>query len=109
MKSIFPRYNPNLPLSQQQYYPQNIGSSDLRRQAISRNQDRLSLSPPPEIDKLLGPKTVPASVMNFPANALDPVDTIQYSSAEALESLWEAANGQRLENVLGTFNLRMAR
>lgn len=108
IKSIFPRYDPNLSLSQQQYYPQNVGSSDLRRQAISRNQERLSLSPPPEIDNLLGPKTVPASVMNFPTDALEPVG-VQYSSAEALESLWEAANGQRLPNTLGTFNLRMAR
>lgn len=83
MKSMFPRYNPNVSLSEQQYYPA-------------------------EIDRALGPKTVPASVMNFPLGALEP-DEVHYASAAELQGLWEAANGQRPQDLSGTFNLRMAR
>lgn len=83
MKSMFPRYNPNVSLSEQQYYPA-------------------------EIDRALGPKTVPASVMNFPLGALE-LDEVHYASAAELQGLWEAANGQRPQDLSGTFNLRIAR
>ncbi|PLB53190.1 proline-rich protein [Aspergillus steynii IBT 23096] len=104
MKSMFPRYNPNVPLSEQQYYP---GASS--QSSRSRKPKDLTLSPQPEIDRALGPKTVPASVMNFPLGALDPADEVHYSSAAELQGLWEAANGQRPQDLSGTFNLRMAR
>ncbi|KAI9043671.1 uncharacterized protein KD926_003021 [Aspergillus affinis] len=104
MKSMFPRYNPNVPLSEQQYYP---GASS--QSSRSHKPKNLTLSPQPEIDRALGPKTVPASVVNFPLGALDPADEVQYSSAAELQDLWEAANGQRPQDLSGTFNLRMAR
>lgn len=66
------------------------------------------MSQPAEIDAVLGPKTVPASVINFPEDALEN-SSVQYSSAEELEVLWEIANGQKLQNMAGTFNLRVAR
>ncbi|KAH8424117.1 uncharacterized protein LDX57_001871 [Aspergillus melleus] len=104
MKSMFPRYNPNVPLIEQQYYP---GASS--QSSRSHKPKDLTLSPQPEIDRALGPKTVPASVMNFPLGALDPADEVHYSSAAELQGLWEAANGQRPQELSGTFNLRMAR
>ncbi|KAF7117183.1 hypothetical protein CNMCM5793_005903 [Aspergillus hiratsukae] len=104
MKSIFPRYDPNVPLSRQQYYPQSSGSPPRTRP----NLRGLTLTPEPEIDRALGPKTVPASVLNFPTDMLEPLE-VQYSSAAELKSLWEVANGQRLQNLMGTFNLRMHR
>ncbi|KAB8259179.1 hypothetical protein BDV32DRAFT_159424 [Aspergillus pseudonomiae] len=102
MRSIFPQYNPNVPLSQQQYYPQ------LSTNTRTHRPKELPFTPPPEIDRALGPKTVPASVMNFPAGVLDQVE-IQYSSTTELRSLWEAANGQRPQDLAGNFNLRVAR
>ncbi|KAI9928894.1 hypothetical protein ASPWEDRAFT_25260 [Aspergillus wentii DTO 134E9] len=102
MRSMFPRYNPDVPLSQQQYYP---NSSNETSRAKPRG---LTLSPAPEIDDSLGPKTVPASIMNFPTGVLDSVE-MQYSSAAELKGLWEAANGQRPQNPIGTYNLCMAR
>lgn len=89
MKSIFPRYNPHVPLSQQQYYPQPTNPPRSRQ-----NPRGLTLTPAPEIDRALGPKTVPASVLNFPTDALEPLE-VQYSSAAQLKGLWEVANGQR--------------
>ncbi|PWY80344.1 hypothetical protein BO94DRAFT_496807 [Aspergillus sclerotioniger CBS 115572] len=101
MKSRF-RYNLGLPLNQQ-YYPEPSynGHREYPRPA--------DMVPPsaPEIDQALGPKTVPASVMNFPVGVLDPVET--YSSQEELKSLWEVANGQRPRNIPGTSNLRIER
>ncbi|PYH93664.1 hypothetical protein BO71DRAFT_478054 [Aspergillus ellipticus CBS 707.79] len=100
MKSMFPRYNFDLPLNQQHYYPE----ASSRREYPRPPEIKLSA---PEIDQALGPKTVPASVVNFPTGVLDPVEI--YSSREELESLWEVANGQRSRSLLGHFNLRIAR
>ncbi|RAK98277.1 uncharacterized protein BO80DRAFT_388024 [Aspergillus ibericus CBS 121593] len=97
LKSRVPRYNLGLPVNQHYSEP-----------SYSHQYPRPDRSPPaPEIDQALGPKTVPASVMNFPADVLDPVES--YSSQEDLQSLWEVANGQRPQNLPGTFNLRVER
>lgn len=104
IRSIFPRYNPNLPLNQQEYYPRLSSSNSRSRQ----KPKGLVLSPEPEIDRALGPKTVPASVMHFPPGLLDSVE-VQYSSAAELHGLWEAANGQRPEDQTASFNLRLTR
>lgn len=105
IKSIFPRYNPKLPLDKQEYYPQNAGSNSLPQPASPQSADKPVH--PADVDAVLGPKTVPASVVNFPTDALA-VEEVRYSSAEELLNLWEAANGQQLQG-LGTFNLRMER
>ncbi|RAK84378.1 proline-rich protein [Aspergillus costaricaensis CBS 115574] len=97
MKSTFPRYNYDLPTNQQQYYPEPSFNSHWE---LSRSETE---TPPPEIDRALGPRTVPASVLNFPAGVLDPVE--RYSTQEELQSLWEIANGQRPRSLPGTFNL----
>ncbi|PYH74783.1 uncharacterized protein BO88DRAFT_460477 [Aspergillus vadensis CBS 113365] len=97
MKSTFPRYNYDLPMNQQHYYPEPSFNSHWE---LPRSETE---TPPPEIDRALGPKTVPASVLNFPAGVLDPVE--RYSTQEELQSLWEIANGQRPQSLPGTFNL----
>lgn len=104
IRSIFPRYNPNLPLNRQEYYPQLSNSNSRSRQ----KPKGLVLSPEPEIDRALGPKTVPASIMDFPPGLLDSVG-VQYSSAAELQGLWESANGQRPDNQTASFNLRLTR
>ncbi|KAL4897275.1 hypothetical protein BDV59DRAFT_87159 [Aspergillus ambiguus] len=103
MRSIFPRYDPNVPLSQQKYYPQLPD-----RSPQGRKPRALAFSPQPEIDRTLGPKTVPASVLNFPSDVLEHAE-VPYSSTDELRDLWEAANGQRPEGLAGTYHLRVAR
>ncbi|KAJ5308032.1 hypothetical protein N7476_008688 [Penicillium atrosanguineum] len=77
--------------------------------AAKPRRPQLTLSTPSsDIDQALGPKTVPASILNFPAGVLEP-EEIRYSSPQELELLWEAANGQRAQNLFGTFNMRMTR
>jgi hypothetical protein len=109
INSMFPQYNPNLPLNKQAYFPQSRDASNASQQSTSSagGAIREPVVPPTEVDAVLGPKTVPASVFNFPSGALSP--RVQYSTAEDLVTLWESANGQELQETLGTFNLRAER
>ncbi|KAL4870939.1 hypothetical protein BDV12DRAFT_164951 [Aspergillus spectabilis] len=105
MKSIFPQFNPNAPLSQQQHNGRSSSNFSRPRRPTGL---KLNITPVPEIDRALGPKTVPADVHDFPAGVLSPVE-IHHSSPEQLRALWEAANGQRADNLPGSFILRMER
>jgi hypothetical protein len=101
---MFPQFDPDLPLNKQNLnHPMPTETP-----AAKPRRPQLTLSPPSsDIDQALGPKTVPASVLNFPTEVLEP--EIRYSSPQELELLWEAANGQRAHNLFGTFNMRMTR
>ena len=92
---------------QQDFLPRSRSQSRSHRK--SRGIPKDTLSPEPEIDRVLGPKSVPASVMDFTIGGLDSSE-VQYSSAAELRGLWEAANGQRPENMPDrSFTLRFAR
>lgn len=102
---MFPQFDPNMLLNKQNYNPQ----VPVEAPAAKPRRPQLTLSTPSsDIDQALGPKTVPASVLNFPTGVLEP-EEIRYSSPQELELLWEAANGQRAQNLCGTFNMRMTR
>lgn len=102
---MFPQFDPNMLLNKQNYNPQ----VPVEAPAAKPRRPQLTLSTPSsDIDQALGPKTVPASVLNFPTGVLEP-EEIRYSSPQELELLWEAANGQRAQNPCGTFNMRMTR
>lgn len=103
MRSMFPRYDFNLPLSQQKYYPRS--SNGPQTHSGPRG---LTLSPASEIDRALGLKTAPASAMGLLGGNRD-LDEIRYSSPAELKGLWEAANGQRPQDLPETFNLRVER
>lgn len=105
MRSMFPQFDPKVPLNRQEYHPP---MSNNALAAKSSRRPHLTLSPTSEIDHALGPKTVPASVLNFPTDVLEP-EEIRNSSPQELEMLWEVANGQRPQNIFGTFNLRMTK
>lgn len=104
---MFPQFDPNLSLEEQGFKPPPIPSStpDMSKKA---RRPKLTLSPNSDIDQFLGPKTVPASVLNFPTGVLEP-EEVRFSSPQELEMLWEAANGQRPEELCGTFNLRLTK
>ncbi|KAI9371851.1 hypothetical protein BJX61DRAFT_543254 [Aspergillus egyptiacus] len=106
MKSIFPRFNPDAPLTQQQY--RHGVSNSFSRPRPRPPKLSLDITPAPEIDRVLGPRTVPADIVDFPAGIQDPVE-VQYSTPAQLKNLWEAANGQRHDNIEKNFNLRMER
>ena len=110
IRSMFPTYNPSVRLSQQQYYPQrliDVQSSGLQRHNTTRQDYSPSITPS-QLDQTLGPKTVPASVLNFPADVLD-LKEPRFSTVAELEKLWDATNGLDPESVIGDFDLQMAR
>ncbi|EEQ84293.1 uncharacterized protein BDCG_01098 [Blastomyces dermatitidis ER-3] len=97
MRSIFPRYDPNLPLNQQRYYPQRSAPNDLPREVISRSD----YSPSVASQQSAFPHTMRESTQLATA--------VKLSSSEQLTRLWEAANGEGPQPELGTFYLRLSK
>ncbi|KLJ08399.1 hypothetical protein EMPG_16169 [Blastomyces silverae] len=97
MRSIFPRYDPNLPLNQQPYYPQRSTPNDLPREVISRSDYSPSVTSP----QSAFPRTMRESTQLAAA--------VKLSSSEQLTRLWEAANGEGPQPELGTFYLRLSK
>lgn len=107
MRSMFPTYNPNLPLSQQPYYPQREAS--LQGQVVSREEYSPHLTSPSQLDEVLGGvKTAPSSVLEFPMEDVA-LKAPRFSSAQELDRLWEATNGQDAEAAPSGFDLQMSR
>lgn len=106
MRSMFPRFDLKVPLNNQNTQPQMPSNNKPTKK--SRRPHLTLATSSSEIDHVLGPKTVPASVLNFP-NGISDSEEIRYSTPYDLEVLWEAANGQRPQSLAGTFNLRMSR
>lgn len=105
IKSIFPQLNPNA-VGQQQHNRGASSNSSRPRHRPARL--KLDITPAPEIDRALGPVTVPGDVYDFPASVLSPAG-IQHSSSDQLKVLWEATNGQRTDDLPKAFSLRMER
>jgi hypothetical protein len=107
IRSMFPTYNPGIRLSQQQYYPQRV--AELMRDNVSR-EDYIPSRSPSRLDEALGgPKTAPASIVDFPLDILA-VKEPQFSSVAQLEKLWAATNGGHdPQTMTGDFHLRMSR
>ncbi|KAG5299012.1 hypothetical protein I7I50_07752 [Histoplasma capsulatum G186AR] len=97
MRSIFPRYDPNVPLSQQQYYPQRSRPNDLPREVISRCDYSQSVASPQSASS----RTMRESTQLAAA--------AKVTSSQQLTRLWEAANGEGPQPELGTFHLRISK
>ena len=73
---------------------------------MSREEYRNSLLTP--IDRAVGVRTAPASVLNFPADIMS-ISESQFSSHKELEKLWEATHGTEPSSLIKSFDLEMAR
>ncbi|EFE41678.1 conserved proline-rich protein [Trichophyton verrucosum HKI 0517] len=93
MRSIFPRYDPDLPLSQQRYYP-NAGSPRSSSDQAPSRADYGSLSPP-------STSACPSSFTSVDGPMIAPV--------ESLERLWNATCGESSGSDAGTFHLNIRR
>jgi hypothetical protein len=108
-RSMFPRYNPSVPLNQQSYYPQRSfphRQSSLTPSAMSRPEYRYSTATP--IDRQLGSRTRTPSMVNF-NDALSVSEGPQFSSHRELEKLWEASHGTEPSSLIKSFDLEMSR
>ncbi|RMZ86445.1 hypothetical protein DV736_g6329, partial [Chaetothyriales sp. CBS 134916] len=108
-RSMFPTYNPSLPLSQQNYYPQRpfpVRLSSISRSNVSRSEYRNTMTTP--VDRALGARSAPASVLNFGFDSMS-VNEPQFSSHRELEKLWEASHGTEPNSSIKSFTLEMSR
>ncbi|WEW54978.1 hypothetical protein PRK78_000405 [Emydomyces testavorans] len=93
MKSLFPLYDPDVPLCKQKYYPHR--SSSLPQIIIPSTEQKHS---PPSIPVI--PKA--ASCLSVARN-----ENVSFSSADELTRLWDASNGEASQAKIGIFHLRM--
>ncbi|KAI9844017.1 MAG: hypothetical protein M1837_005952 [Sclerophora amabilis] len=116
MRSIFPRYDPSLPLSRQLYRPTQTSPSHIPREIISKQPYSPSVysaqSPgntvSPGRGYPVGPATAPCTITTFPSGILGKPEP-QFSTREELADLWDAANGQSTSEKGRTFALKMIR
>lgn len=104
IRSMFPTYNPTVPLSQQSYYPQRPSAARLSRNISSDDRRYSQLT----VDRELGVRTAPASVVNFPTDAMS-ISEPQFSSHRELEKLWDASHGAEPSRLIKSFDLEMSR
>ncbi|KAF2761104.1 DUF383-domain-containing protein [Pseudovirgaria hyperparasitica] len=95
MRSMFPQYNPGLPLDQQPYKPTQSSPTHIPMSKISR--------------PLYSPtKYTPYANLEHGDEVNMPAPTPYYTPASMLDSLWDATNGQGVP-VVQTFTLQMHR
>lgn len=116
IRSIFPQYDPELPLAEQRYYPTQASPTNIPRAVISKRpyspalSEQRSLPSPRSPRAYVGsPMSAPPTVGSFPAGILDVVKRVA-DSTEELRELWKAANGWRVSASEGrSFCLEMTR
>ncbi|KAK3906996.1 hypothetical protein C8A05DRAFT_11348, partial [Staphylotrichum tortipilum] len=126
IRSIFPRYNPEIPLARQDYYPTQASPTHIPQSAISRPL----YSPPIPAPSSNGPIGVahgtPVGAASAPSHAHaaasaprwpralgqrhhEPTAIPSVSTTEELRDLWKATNGWRASSSEGrSYCLRMA-
>ncbi|KAI9744438.1 MAG: hypothetical protein M1818_001967 [Claussenomyces sp. TS43310] len=107
IRSIFPRYNPELPLERQQYYPTQASPTNIPRAVISR------VSYSPGLDEgtldMGSPLSAPPTISTLPRGIQDmTLKHVDPSTTEELKALWKVTNGWRVSSSEGrSFRLKM--
>ncbi|EXJ67545.1 uncharacterized protein A1O5_09558 [Cladophialophora psammophila CBS 110553] len=116
IRSIFPVYNPSVPLTQQVYLPHppppvRISGMPLFNGILPSREDyRSSLSIPFNTPAIgVAQRTAPASVLNFPSDVMSINVGPRISTQRELEKLWDASHGTEPGCSIKSFDLEMAR
>ena len=96
MRSMFPTYNPNVPLSQQAYKPAQTSPTHIPREQISRSP----YSPEPYVPH--------SSTSSGQLVAAKPPPKTFFTPSHLLDNLWLATNGQE-EPAIQMYTLKMHR
>ncbi|KAH8813279.1 hypothetical protein F5884DRAFT_332140 [Xylogone sp. PMI_703] len=106
MRSIFPRYNPDLPLEHQKYYPTQASPTHMPKTVISRSPYSPSLGGRSPAG-LQSPLAVGQSPGRFPSGLHDE-SILEPSSTEDLKEFWKVACGWKVSASEGRkFCLKM--
>ena len=102
MHSIFPRYNPEIPLEHQQYYPTQASPTHIPREVISRRPYS-----PEGRSPLQSPHVLGVNPGNFP-RAISEAPIMDPSTNEEMKELWKVVNGWRVQqSEARTFCMKM--
>ncbi|TVY68769.1 hypothetical protein LSUE1_G009159 [Lachnellula suecica] len=108
MRSIFPKYNPDLPLEHQPYFPTQTSPTHIPKTIINRRPYSPSIH---DVNRSPAGLQSPMSVGSpgrFPRGVLDE-SIMEPSSTEELKELWKVTNGWRVSASEGrSFCLKMA-
>lgn len=118
MRSMFPRYNPQVSLAKQHYYPSHesnsrvanvrpdVGGSSSRTRSISSTEEIRS----PNFSRPgVGiSRRVPSLESDLIVASESPEPRPALSSAEELLDLWSVANGQGSQEAASTYRLRLS-
>ncbi|KAJ4339139.1 hypothetical protein N0V95_007856 [Ascochyta clinopodiicola] len=96
MRSMFPTYNPDLPLAQQAYKPAQASPTHIPREQISRSP----YSPEPYVPH--------SNTSSRNTMAAKPLQKTFFTPSHLLDNLWLAANGQE-EPEVQIYTLKMHR
>ena len=104
---MFPKYNPDLPLTQQQYRPSQTSPTHIPRAFLSKG----AASPAPTDitprDSKKGFASGPVTSPELPSSqTLQPP---KYATPQELEALWDVSNGQEIRQRGREFPLRLKR
>lgn len=103
-RSMFPVYNPQVNLAQQQYYPQRPGavrSSSLLNKTTSPDRPRSAAT----WTQMVGSPLAAPSFANLPLDTLTPL----VSNARELNNLWEATHGMEPNPRITSYDLELTR
>jgi len=97
IRSIFPRYNPELPLEHQNYFPTQASPTHIPREVINRRPYSPSLH---DRSPIQSPMAIGTSPGRFPRGiSEEPVP--EPSTVEEMKELWKVVNGWRVSNSEG--------
>lgn len=108
MRSMFPRYDPSIPLNRQRYYPNSQIGTDVTGQMYSPSvySEQKRQSSRPSAPALVIPTSsgaVPILQQSSNGSALS-----MFSTSEQLLHLWDIANGQSQDGVEENFTVELA-
>ncbi|RDW73194.1 hypothetical protein BP6252_07101 [Coleophoma cylindrospora] len=108
--SIFPRYNPELPLEHQRYYPTQTSPTHIPRTVISKRPYSPSLDERSSLG-LQSPMATGVSPGRFPRGIQEIAPSpAEASTTEELRELWKVTNGWRVSSSEGrSFSLKMTK
>ena len=109
MHSIFPRYNPDVPLEHQPYYPTQTSPTHIPKTVINRRPYSPSIGDDANRSMLglQSPAPVGIAPGHFPRGVQDET-FIEPSSNDEMKELWKVTNGWRVSASEGrSFNLKM--
>lgn len=105
-RSMFPAYDPSVPLAQQAYHPTRpLQVRTARSPYSSSARDSSDVTGMTPLDRALGPRTTPPSIYD----TIPETPTPRASTQKELLALWQATHGMEPNSCIKSYNLELTR